>query len=230
MQIQTQAAAVDPAVLRRTALDCQIRPFGVTDQAVLTRFLDVPREPFAPAGAESLVYSDSELRHGLAAGGSRPMVVPLVLARMLQAAEIQPSDVVLDVGGACGYTAALAAGLARRVIALESDAALSAAAGQNFAALGLANAQALCAPLAGGASAQGPFDVIVVNGAAEQGLDKLLAQLAPAGRLVALEPQTAGAACVALYRRDGSNVSRRALFEGAGKLLPEFARPAGFTF
>lgn len=231
MQTQTQAAAgADSAALRRTALDCQIRPYGVVDQAVLARFLDVPREPFAPAGAEALVYSDSELRHPLAAGGTRAMLAPLVLARMMQAAEIQPSDVALDVGGATGYTAALAAGLAGRVIALESDAALSAAAAQNFAISGLGNVEAMCGPLVDGASAKGPFDLVIVNGAVEQGVDKLLGQLAPGGRLVLLEPQTAGAAIAVLYRRDGSNLSRRALFEATGKLLPEFARKPAFAF
>jgi protein-L-isoaspartate(D-aspartate) O-methyltransferase len=231
MQVQTQAnASADPAILRRTAVDCQIRPYGVSDQALLARFLDVAREPFAPAGAEPLVYSDRELLHPLAAGGARAMIAPLVLARMIQAAEIGPSDAILDVGGAAGYTAALLGGLARKVVALESDAALSAAAAANFKALGLANCEAVCGPLTEGVSAKGPFDVIIVNGAVEEGLDGLLAQLSPAGRLLALQLQTAGAARVLLYRRDGSNFSRRALLEAAGKLLPEFARKPAFSF
>jgi protein-L-isoaspartate(D-aspartate) O-methyltransferase len=232
MQAQPHVAAssADPAILRRTAVDCQIRPYGVSDQAVLARFLDVPREAYAPAGAEALVYSDSELRHPLAAGGARAMVAPLVLARMIQAAEIGPSDAVLDVGGAAGYTAALVAGLASKVVALESDAALSAAAAGNFQASGIANAEAVCGPLADGIAAKAPFDVIIVNGAAEEGLDRLLAQLSPAGRLLALQPQAAGAARVVLFRRDGSNFSRRPLLEAGGKLLPEFARKPAFSF
>ena len=220
----------DAAILRRTALDCQIRPYGVTDQRLLARFLEVPRESFVPAGSEPLTYSDSELRHPLAAGGARAMVAPLVLARMLQAAEIRPTDVALDVAGAAGYTAALVAGMAARVVALESDAALSAKAAQNFHALGLANAESVCAPIAGGVAGKGPYDVILVNGAAEEGLDTLLAQLAPAGRLVVLKPQAAGAARGVIYRRDGASFSRRALFEAAGKLLPELARKPDFVF
>ncbi|MDE2362482.1 MAG: protein-L-isoaspartate O-methyltransferase [Hyphomicrobiales bacterium] len=231
MQTQPQTAAnVDPAMLRQTAVDCQIRPFGVSDQGVLARFLDVPREMFAPAGVESLIYSDSELRHPLAAGGYRAMLAPLVLARMLQAAEIGPADVVLDVAGATGYTAALVSGLAGKVVALESDAGLSAAAAANFKALGLANVEAFKGALRDGSAAKGPFDVVIVNGAAEEGLDQLLAQLSPAGRLLTLHPQTAGAAQVVLYRRDGSSFSRLSLLEGAGKIVPEFARKPGFAF
>ena len=236
MQVQAQTSSqasprIDSAALRRTAMDCQIRPYGVTDQPLLARFLDVPREVFAPAGQEALTYSDAELRHPLDGGkGARPMLMPLVLARLLQAAEISPRDSVLDVAGAAGYTAALLAGVAAKVVALESDAALSAAAAANFATLGLTNATAVCGPLRAGAAAKGPFDVVVVNGAVEEGLDHLLAQLAPAGRLVALEPQTSGAAKAVLYRKDGSNFSKRAVLEGAGKLLPDFAKAPGFTF
>lgn len=231
MQAQAQdASRIDSAALRRTSLDCQIRPYGVTDQLLLARFLDVPRETFVPAGAEALTYSDSELRHPLAAGGDRPMVAPLVLARMMQAAEIGPTDLLLDVAGAAGYTAALAAGLARKVVALESDAHLSAAAAANFQTLGLQNVEAVHAPLGGGAAAKGPFDVILVNGAAEEGLETLLAQLSPSGRLLVLRPQAAGAARIVMFQKDGSNLSQRALFEAAGKLLPEFARKPAFSF
>lgn len=136
----------------------------------------------------------------------------------------------LDVAGAAGYTAALIAGLAARVVALESDAALSTKAAQNFNALGLANVEAVCAPIADGAADKGPYDVILVNGAAEEGLDRLLAQLAPAGRLLVLKPQTAGAARGVIYRRDGASFSQRGLFEAAGKLLPELARKPDFAF
>ena len=231
MQGQAQVLPIaDSAALRRTALDCQIRPYGVTDQPLLARFLDVPREPFVPAGSEPLTYSDSELRHPLAAGGARAMLAPLVLARMIQAAEIHPGDRVLDVAGATGYTAALIAGLAAKVVALESDAGLSDAATVNFRALGLTNAQAVCGKLADGVAAEGPYDVILVNGAAETGLDRLLSQLSPAGRLIVLKPQTAGAARGFVYRKDGSSFSQRALFEAAGKLLPEFAGQPAFFF
>jgi protein-L-isoaspartate(D-aspartate) O-methyltransferase len=232
MQAQAQAVSnVDFATLRRTVVDCQIRPFGVVDQVLLGRFLEVPREIFAPAGQEPLSYSDSELRWPLEGGkGVRPMLLPLVLARLLQAAEIRSGDSVLDVGGATGYTAALVAGLAAHVVAIESDAGLSAAAARNFASLGLSNVEAVCAPLTGGAKGKGAFDVIVVNGAVEEGLEALCGQLSPNGRLVALRPQAAGAARAFIYEREGASISNRDLFEAAGKLLPEFARKPGFSF
>ena len=232
--MQGQEAAVSAenlAVMRRTAIDCQIRPFGVVDQRLLGSFLEVPREKFVPAGFEPIAYADIEFGHPLAGGkGARPMLMPLVLARALQEAQIRASDRVLDVAGAAGYTAAILAGLAASVVALESDETLSRTAAANFESMGLANAKAVCGPLAEGYAAGGPYDVIVVNGAAQQGLDKLVAQLAPGGRMVVLKPQAAGAAGVFLLLKDGAVVSERALFEGAGKLIPEFAAAPAFVF
>lgn len=218
------------AALRRTAIECQIRPFGVTDQHILGSFFDVPREKFVPAGFESVAYADMEMLHPLAAGGARAMLMPLVLARMIQAAGVGREDRVLDVAGASGYTAAILAGLSGSVVALESDEALSKAAAANFESLGLSNAQALCAPLLDGATAKAPFDVIIVNGATEHGLDKLAAQLAHGGRMVALKPYAAGSSRAFLFRKDGETISERALFEASGKLIPEFAAPPAFVF
>jgi len=158
------------------------------------------------------------------------MLMPLVLARLIQAADVQASDRVLDVGGASGYTAAVLAGLAASVVALESDEALSQAAADNFKALGLANAEAVCGSLAEGSAAKGPFDVIIVNGATQRGLDALVAQLAPGGRMVFLRPHAAGAGRAFLLRKDGDAISERALFESAGKLIPEFVAAPAFVF
>ena len=71
---------------------------------------------------------------------------------------------------------------------------------------------------------------IIVNGAAQQGLDVLMAQLAPGGRMVFLRPHAAGAGRAFLLRKDGDAISERALFEAAGKLIPEFAAAPAFVF
>lgn len=232
MQGQEAAGSAENFVaLRRTAIECQIRPFGVTDQRILGSFLEIPREKFVPAGFEPVAYADIELTHPLAGGkGGRPMLMPLVLARLVQAADIRPGDRALDVAGAAGYTAAVLSGLAASVVALESDEPLSQAAVRNFDSLGLGNVQAVCGPLAEGCASKGPFDVIMVNGAAQQSLDKLIAQLAPGGRMVVLKPHAAGAARAFLYRKDGDALSERALFEAAGKLIPELAAAPAFVF
>ena len=223
------AAEPDYAVLRQTMVDRQIRTYDVHDPAVIARFLETPREKFVLAGQEPLAYSDFEVRMPLAAGGARSLLAPLVAARALQALEMTASDRALVVGDGPGYLAALIAGIAESVVSLESDAALSAQAGKIFASLGVA-AKAVCAPLAGGASAEGPFDVILIAGAAEDGIETLLGQLADGGRLLAFHPQAGAAGRAAVYRKIRSNISASNVFEAQARLLPEFARKPGFRF
>ena len=217
------------AALRRTMVERQLRPFDVTDLAVLNRFLDVPREFFIPAEFESVAYSDLALP---GKGCGRAQLPPLVLARFLQAAEIRPDYRVLDVAGAAGYPAALLSGLAREVVALESEAELAAEARENLAKIGAANVRVVLGPLEKGAPDAAPFDVILIYGAVEARLDALLEQLTPDGRLLAfkrLEP-AGGLKAVSFERSDGKFGGARSLFDASAPLLQAFAQPPQFVF
>ena len=105
----------ESATLRQMMVDCQIRTFDVTELRLIARFLDVPREPFVPAAAVDIAYSD----HAIALGGGRKLLPPLVLARMIQEAEVDAGARVLDVGCATGYSTAILAGMAASVVAVE---------------------------------------------------------------------------------------------------------------
>ena len=100
--------------------------------------LDVPRERFVnPATALAYLNQDIEDQRAGAGGHSpRYLLKPMVLAKLIQAAEIVASDHVLDVGCASGYSAALLARLADRVLALEEDAALARQAAEAMLAVG----------------------------------------------------------------------------------------------
>lgn len=224
-----EAQTTDSAALRRRMVDCQIRTFDVTDLGVVSRFLETPREKFVAPGQDAIAYSDFEVRLPLAGGGARSLLAPLVAARAMQMLEIGPTDRILVVGDGSGYIAALVAGLAAAAVSLESDAALSAQAKANFAELGL-NAQAVCGPLAAGAPSAGPYDAILIAGAAEAGLETLFGQLASGGRLLAFHPQAGAASRATLYQKVGADISTRNVFEGAARLLPEFAKKPAFTF
>ena len=222
------AVLSDFATQRQTMVDCQIRTFDVTDQTVISRFLDVARERFVPSSLQSLVYSDAalELR---AEGETRTMLAPLVLARMIQGARVEASDRVLDIAGGAGYSAALLAGLAKEVVALESIASLSTQAAANLAAAGVTNAKAVSGPL-DGASVSGVFDLIFVNGAVEEGLEPLLAKLAPGGRLIAVRKIAGHAGKVTRFEKVAGETSHRILFDAAAPVLDAFARRPAFVF
>jgi protein-L-isoaspartate(D-aspartate) O-methyltransferase len=224
--------STQPADRRKTMVDCQLRTFEVTDLAVLDAFMTTPREAFMAATDLAVVYSDAAQTVS-SDGQSRALLTPMVLARLIQAADIDGGCRVLDVGGGAGYSAALLAQLAGSVVALESHVGLSAATAANAQALGLESVRSVTGPLTQGAAGEGPFDVILVNGAVEEGLETLFTQLAPGGRLVCVmrSPGQVGRSAKAeRFDKVGSDVSSRFLFDAAAPVLEGFARKAQFQF
>ena len=223
-------AAEEFVQLRRTMVDCQLRTFDVTDHAVLERAAEAPREIFLPASMAAVAYSDKAVTIG-DGGASRQLLPPMVLARMLQAAAIEAGDKVLMVGGGSGYGAAIVAGIAQSVIALECEPSFSEQAAACFARLDLQNVRAVTGPLGRGWTSAAPFDVIVVEGAIERSPGDLLLQLEPNGRLIAIERrpgETAGRAV--RYDKSGAVAGKQAMFSCAARVLPGFAAEAAFSF
>ena len=232
-----QIVARDPSatrVIRRAMVDNQIRTFDVTDQPLLDRFYAVPREYFLPDHLASLAYSDAVLTVSEPGGTRRVLLMPMVLARLLQGADVRSTDRVLTIAGGAGYAAALLSGLAAEVVALESDPVVTESARSAFAALNLGNVSAVTGPLPDGHRAKAPFDVIVVEGAVEGHLDRLLAQLAPRGRLVTVQKslfdgvRRNGKAM--LFERFGNDFGSRALFDSSAVVLEEFTVERSFAF
>lgn len=220
----------DFAALRRTMVDTQVRTADVTNQRLTAAMLELPRERFVPAQSAALAYLDLDVPVGEAGGRSaRRLLKPMVLAKMIQLAEIEPTDHVLDVGCASGYSAALLAQLAGTVVALEEDAALAASAEAELAALGAGNTKTVRGPLAAGWAATGPYDAIVVEGVVEVEPETLLAQLKDGGRLVCILGRNA-APKVMLYRSVNGEFSGRPMFDASGPSLPGFSRPPAFIF
>ncbi|MCC7024892.1 MAG: protein-L-isoaspartate O-methyltransferase, partial [Thermomicrobiales bacterium] len=221
----------DFAVLRAAMVEGQIRTVEVNEPRVLEAFRQVPRERFVPARQRSLAYADEHLVLKPAEGGApaRSLIAPAVLARLIQAAEIAPAAIVLDVGAATGYAAAILSRLANSVVALEPDADLAGIATENLVALDVSNVAVLNAPLAAGFAEEGPYDAIVVEGAVDEVPAELLAQIKEGGRLVAMVGRGQAAAGT-VYLRSGGEVSARSLFNAGAEPLPGFERSAGFVF
>jgi len=109
---------IDLATARRMMVDGQVRTSDVTDPRIIAAMLDIPRERFVPATQAGLAYLDFDVpvAPALAAGqAARRLLKPMVLAKLIQAAEIDANDHVLDVGCATGYSTAVRARLARSV-------------------------------------------------------------------------------------------------------------------
>jgi protein-L-isoaspartate(D-aspartate) O-methyltransferase len=220
------------ALARRTMVDRQIKTFDVTDAALLTRMLEVPRELFLPAELKPLAYSDSslQLKPGASGQTARTLLPPLILARLIQGARVMLSDKALVVAAGGGYSTALLAGLAADVVALESDPALFAEARANLDAIGLKSVRLLLGPLAEGAPGEAPFDVILVDGGVAANLDPLLAQLKNGGRLVTVQRLPDGTGKAVRYDKMDGALGYRILFDAATPVLVPFKPAEAFTF
>src|SRR3984885_8299279 len=125
------------ATARQNMVDCQVRPSDVTDNRIIDAMLEVPREAFVPENLCGLAYLDLDLDISEGGSGKRYLIKPVVIAKMLQAAEIGDTDRVLVTGWTTGYAAAVVAHLAGQVTATESDSGQAAKARAVLAELGL---------------------------------------------------------------------------------------------
>ena len=211
--------------LRTKMVDGQVRTTDVTSLPLLDALLSVPREEFVPAARKSLAYIDEDLE--IAPG--RYLMEPSPFARIVQLADIQPGDFVLDVGAGTGYSAAVLSKLAGSVVALEQDPTLAAKAQSVLSALGYDTVAVVEGPLSAGYPAQAPYDVILLEGAVESIPPALFDQLKDGGRLLAVEGH-GNSADVRVYVKQGSSVSARRAFNAAVKPLPGFNSLPTFEF
>ena len=220
---------IDFAAARRLMVDGQVRTADVTDPRLLAAMLDVPRERFFPEDKVSLAYLDLDVAVSETGLPVRRLLKPMVLAKLIQAAGLGETDRVLDVGCATGYSTAVLARLAHSVVGLEEEASLARQASAMLAEAGTANAKVVTGALASGCPAEGPYDLILLEGATEAVPATLLDQLKSGGRLACvLGRGQPGKAMI--YTRTAGDLSGRAVFDAAAPLLPGFAKPQEFVF
>jgi protein-L-isoaspartate(D-aspartate) O-methyltransferase len=192
----------DFANLRLKMVDGQVRPSDVTDIRILDAMLEVPRETFVPEYQRAMAYLDLDLDISAGASGKRWLIKPVVIGKMLQAADIKATDKVLVAGSATGYVAAVVAKFAGEVVEgspVEGD------------------------------QARAPYDVIVLDGATEIIPDKLYAQLKEGGRLVGVFATTKPPRAMIVTHTHG-DFGNRALFDAVAPVLQGLERLPAFVF
>lgn len=210
---------------RRTMMvDTQVRPSDVTKFPIIEAMLTVPREVYVPSEKREAAYIGENV--DIAPG--RVVLEPRTLAKLLDSLDIQPDEMVLDLGCGLGYSTAVIARLADAVVAVEENADLAAAAQRTLSAEGVDNAAVIEGALASGAAKHGPYDVITVQGGVEQIPQALIDQLKDGGRIGAVFMEGALGAARVGYKVDGQ-VTWRLAFNAAAPVLPGFAAQRGFV-
>jgi protein-L-isoaspartate(D-aspartate) O-methyltransferase len=215
----------DFAAARRNMVDGQVRTADVTDPRILSAMLEIPRENFVPQASAALAYLDLDLPVG--ESGTRRLLKPMVLARLIHALDLASSDRVLDAGCASGYGAAVLAQVAGHVTALEEDSRL--AQGASRALAGLKNVSAVTGPLTKGWPKGAPYDGIILEGAVEFPPDAFLPQLRDGGRLACILGSGPGAKAM-VYFRSGDELGGRSIFDASAAVLPGFVKAPAFAF
>ena len=214
----------DENALRQSMVDGQLRPFDVTNQTVLGAVLDVARTDFVSGESRALVYTDAIM--SVAPQSARRLLRPMVIGRMLQAADIQPGEKVLDVASGSGYSAAVLSKMRAKVTALENDGASVQIARSQSSRYGFTLVEGAIDRAPAGL---GPFDVIMINGVAQVEPETLLTALADGGRLVMLFGK-GPASYIRVTRRSGNDFGHSRIANASGPALKEFAANAEFVF
>ncbi|MCE2738914.1 MAG: protein-L-isoaspartate O-methyltransferase [Rhodobacter sp.] len=214
----------DFATRRTVMVDTQVRPADVTKFPVIKALLSVPREAYVPRSLREAAY----IGENLVIAPRRVVLEARTLAKLLDALDIQPDEMVLDLGCGLGYSTAVIARLAEAVIAVEEDAALAAQAEKTLASEGVDNAAVITGPLAQGAAKHGPYDVMTLQGAIETLPQALSDQLKEGGRIGCVFMEGALGVARVGYKVDGV-VTWRFAFNATAPVLPGFELRRGFV-
>jgi protein-L-isoaspartate(D-aspartate) O-methyltransferase len=213
------------ATARAHMVDCQLRPNKVTDERVLAAFAAIRRELFVPERLRAVAYIDEDLP----LGHGRYLMQPMVAARLIQAAAVEPTDRVLVAAAGAGYEAAVLSLLAKKVVALEEDPELARRARAALVDHAIAAVEAVEGPAGRGWRVRAPYDAILFPGAVAAMPPEIIEQLADGGRLTAVE-RSGGVGHAILAKRIGGALARRVIFDAAIPLLPGFASAPSFVF
>lgn len=214
----------DFAMRRTTMVDTQVRPNDVTRFPVIEAMLAVPMEDFVPASRRAVAYSGENLD----LGRGRVLLEPRTLGKMIDMLDLQPGNLVLDLGCGYGYSSALIARMVQAVVAIEDDGEMAPEAERRLNEAGIFNVAVLNAPLAQGAPKQAPYDAILIGGGVEEVPPAILAQLKEGGRIAALFLEGA-LGVVRIGHCINGRVNWRHGFNALAPLLPGFRRERGFT-
>jgi protein-L-isoaspartate(D-aspartate) O-methyltransferase len=209
---------------RRIMVDTQIRPSDVTKFPIIDAFLSVPRERFVPDTQSEAAYAGETLD----IGGGRVLLDARTFAKMLDAVDVGPDALVLDIGCGLGYSTAVIARLAQAVVGVEADDSVVSDAEAILSETGADNVVLQAGPLADGAAEHGPYDIVIIEGGVEYIPQALLTQLKDGGRIAAIFV-AGGLGAVRLgLKRDG-HVSWRFAFNASAPVLDGFRKAHAFV-
>lgn len=212
---------------RHNMIEQQVRPWDVLDDKILTVLQEVPREAFVPEDQQGAAFADVEIP----LGHGECMLSPKVEGRMMQALDIQPSDVILEIGTGSGFTAACMAKLGSRVYSIELYEEFKHSAKKAIEAQDITNTELWTGDAASGWDF-GPnqYDAIAVTGAIPGDVSRFTSRLTMGGRLFVVRGQEPAMQAELITRVGDKEFTTEVLFETSLKPLVGFEAKPAFKF
>ncbi|NCP40677.1 MAG: protein-L-isoaspartate O-methyltransferase [Rhodoferax sp.] len=211
---------------RFNMIEQQVRPWNVDDSSVLELLASVKREDFVPLAHKALAFADLEIP----LPGGQAMLTPRLQARLMQDLALQPTDKVLEIGTGSGYTTALMARQAQRVLSLEINPEIATLARANLQKANITNVEVRVADGAAGAAADAPFDAILLGGSVTEVPQALLGQLKEGGRLIAIVGNEPIMHAMLIERTGPTHYKTTEKWDSNAPRLQNFPEPSAFRF
>ena len=205
-------------------VDNLIRPANVTNPELLNALKNVPRDKFLPSNLAGLSYSETELT----IQNDRKSINPWLLSKMIQSLNLNSTENVLSLATGFGYSCALLSSLANFVVAVERC-DLAQEAQSRLIENGYDNILVKEGNINEGAKEEGPYDVILIEGAVDFVNEEILDQLKSGGRILAIFKEKNLGQCRLGIKTD-TQVQWANLFEANCTLLNEFKNEKEFRF
>jgi len=214
----------DYKTARTAMVDCQVRPSDVTKYPIIDALLSIPREAYVPLAKRPVAYAGEHI----ALSADRALLDARTFAKMLDAVNIQPTEMVLDIGCGLGYSTAVLAKMAEAVVSVESDADMAKEANETLTAQSVDNGFVTAGDLSQGNAKNGPYDVVILQGAVPEVPAALTDQIKDGGRICAILQDGPLGTCKIGYKSNGK-VSWRTAFNATAPLLNGFETKTAFT-
>ncbi len=215
----------DYKTARIAMVDCQVRPSDVTKYPIIDALLSTPREAYVPLSKRPVAYAGEHIE----LGNGRVLLDARTFAKMLDAVNVQPTEMVLDIGCGLGYSTAILAKMAEAVVSIESDQGMAQEANTTLTEQSVDNGFVATGSLAEGNVKNGPYDVIILQGAVMEIPVTLSDQLKEGGRICAIFQNGALGECKVGYKSNGK-ISWRSEFNASAPILNGFETKPEFTF
>ncbi len=211
---------------RFNMVEQQIRTWHVLTPRVLDALLTLKREDFTPIEYQNLAYSDTEIP----LPNESSITAPCIQARLIHDLHLQGTEKVLEIGTGSGYSTALLAKLALRVISIEIDNDTALRAKLNLQKALINNAEVRVGQGLDGSAVDGPFDAIILQGSIPEVTQQLLNQLEIGGKLMAVTGEGPMMQTTLVTRQGQSSFTYKNLWDTVLPRLEGVVEPSHFNF